>query len=170
MNILKQLKEFLTENKWTQKYAARDKNNKPINYDSIDAVCWCLIGAIGKLSDKNELNNNILNVEKLVRNYTKYYTIGGFNDNSNYKQVYRFLKNIQDEKLNSMKIKIITKYRKDGSVFMYTPYDFPMFCALGDNLKDVLYKGDLIFREFFKRNFNETINNLEFIIIKRVYE
>lgn len=34
--------------KWTQDANARDKHGNPVNAESEDAVCWCLIGALYK--------------------------------------------------------------------------------------------------------------------------
>jgi hypothetical protein len=33
---------------WTQGSFARDKNGKPVSFQSHEATCWCLIGALGR--------------------------------------------------------------------------------------------------------------------------
>ena len=39
----------ILEQGWTQHTHARDANNDECAYNADDAVCWCLLGAIGKV-------------------------------------------------------------------------------------------------------------------------
>jgi len=39
---------------WTQGELAEDKKGRPVDPDSPDAVCWCIIGACRKLYTRNE--------------------------------------------------------------------------------------------------------------------
>lgn len=49
--LLKSSKELIIDpTHWTQKYLARDQNGKSTNYAGEDAVCWCSLGAVEKIT------------------------------------------------------------------------------------------------------------------------
>lgn len=64
-------------NAWTRTYLARDQNGNPVdNPKSPRAVCWCALGAIGKVSDSTAVANSA--AQKLRHFISR--SIGGFND------------------------------------------------------------------------------------------
>ena len=55
MKILKEAREIITpEDRWTKGVLARDKQGDAISPDSIEAVCFCAMGAIDKAAYMQE--------------------------------------------------------------------------------------------------------------------
>ena len=53
IQVLSQAKDTLSDaSKWTQGAVARDKHGEEAHFNSPDAVCWCILGAIYKASWK----------------------------------------------------------------------------------------------------------------------
>ncbi len=63
--IIQQAIDLISDpNKWTKNALARDKyNNKLINSNSPEAVCWCAVGAIRKCCGMNRYYNLINELE-----------------------------------------------------------------------------------------------------------
>lgn len=73
------IKELLSdESKWTQNAYARDKNNKPVLPNNVNAVKWCLLGAVDKCYRKKSAHDYILDL--LITNLGPY--IMSWNDPS----------------------------------------------------------------------------------------
>jgi hypothetical protein len=55
---------------WTQKTCARDKRGLPVASCDREAVCWCMIGAIGRVTDGDVFNETVEALEAaLPRGY-----------------------------------------------------------------------------------------------------
>lgn len=95
------LSELLTdETRWTKRHYARDKFGLPTFFDAENAVCWCLYGAVRKITDHNlaEQSALILSLEKSIDKlypYTFYNSFIGFNDNS--KTTFEMVKRVIDD-------------------------------------------------------------------------
>jgi hypothetical protein len=78
------IKELLIdETKWTQNCNARDKDETPINPNSPEAVCFCLIGAIHVCYPDPQDHNDVYDkIQNQIR--TKYLIpfISDWNDSS----------------------------------------------------------------------------------------
>jgi len=102
MTVFNELKDFLIESKWTKYTSARNRYWKSVAFDSKNAYRFCLSGALAKLSEPNEININLINLDRLIRKYTKYQTALGFNDNSCFDEIKEFMMKIQDEQIISL--------------------------------------------------------------------
>lgn len=83
--LLTKAKELISDpNKWTKESFARNKDNKPVEYLSPDATCFCAIGAIRKVGYSNESFTKTLPAEiKLQREVQKntiFAEVASFND------------------------------------------------------------------------------------------
>jgi len=62
----KTVEELLSDPKrWTQKANARDSDGAEVRFDSDDAVCWCLWGAMAKvipMHDRTRVHADINNL------------------------------------------------------------------------------------------------------------
>lgn len=51
LEVLKKARALIDiPEKWTKGYAARDKRDRPISFSAEGAVCFCLLGAIAKVT------------------------------------------------------------------------------------------------------------------------
>lgn len=56
LEILKAARELLNdEERWTQKSFAKDIHGFPVAAGSSDAVCFCMMGALAKVSESNTI-------------------------------------------------------------------------------------------------------------------
>jgi hypothetical protein len=80
------VKDFLTPENWTKCASARDKSGNVVCYADSEAVCFCLLGAIGKCyGGIHELTTKPLR-EVLTKRDIKE-TIAFFNDMSTFEEV-----------------------------------------------------------------------------------
>jgi len=96
MHWAKQLLELFGENgeHWTQNSYAKTYDGHICSYDSPEAVCWCLLGAMNKLFPIDSGYDDILLNRILKRNYGG---IVGFNDNSTFTEVKEVLTELAAE-------------------------------------------------------------------------
>lgn len=84
---------FDDSSKWTKRAFAKNKTGSSVNSDSPAATCWCLIGAIMKLTDGDIKKFNTLYKE--VKNKMKINELSSFNDNcSDFKTFQATLKKV----------------------------------------------------------------------------
>jgi hypothetical protein len=80
LEILKATKELLSDEKrWTRDFLARHENGNPIGPNEPNAVCFCILGAIDKLTGTNGKYSpaHVAIEQELPK---KYIGIGHFND------------------------------------------------------------------------------------------
>ena len=87
-----------TREKWTTGTLARDKEEQKVEYDSPQAVCWCMWGAICKLypfiKKNGEYNYERAQINKKIELATQGLSPGNWNDSSTYEQVFNLLKKL----------------------------------------------------------------------------
>jgi hypothetical protein len=72
---------------WTRMATARDKNSKPVHWNSKKACYWCLTGAMQKAARyRYDVLNNIA-VQVIHANRFSRHTLTDFNDNAQSKHV-----------------------------------------------------------------------------------
>ena len=90
--LIKARELIADRNHWTQGASARDDRGAPVPYTDPDAMCWCSMGAIGKVVSEAEqtpvgvviaLRGGI----KHLKSFTSFTSIASFNDNSTHTQV-----------------------------------------------------------------------------------
>jgi hypothetical protein len=112
-NLLVRLDNLLdNKDKWTQGAFARDKDGNAVHYDDPTAVCYCLTGAISKVT--LDASDYILgSYYELTREVAKNLPSGqillaAFNDSSNFTDVKRLIStailNAGDSYLNYLRL------------------------------------------------------------------
>lgn len=75
------------EGRWTQGYTARNEYGQPVSNGHMEAVCWCAIGALRRVSGEENLENIV--AVKLGLNCSpigKPHPLAAFNDAENRSQ------------------------------------------------------------------------------------
>lgn len=83
VKTLAAIKELLaTPNKWTKKASARTARGRIVNVDDPDAYCFCIGGALRKISDCDiHLHFNARHwIWRAIRNRSEYTTMSTYND------------------------------------------------------------------------------------------